>query len=422
MGYDCLQGVKGNATDARKKEPSVDEGIQITPGSIIFRAYGGKTVKWRRENVNLNVSLSCLKGRCRKNGITLDAISALNRTIDTEMKVPNYDEIKCEVKRIVETITKRMGVTNSIATGSSSAGIRIGLPIEADFLVETPEGVENLDQFHKRVQRAVAPVIRGKKSWRLLKTTKHGAGSCVILLYNDTTGVSFDLIPAVTGITKRGITRKEADRILSQYVDENIESSFTKLLKPNPDCEFDTGVLENKLLKNLNESKKSGFRVAKYLVQNDIYDGSRFQDEFEDKKLDHFGYETMLKSFYLRVIFLHLLIDTFGSPNFEKLGGGTLTLCLLDLLQQFSNMLIETRSKDHIIVKFEQPLVNYDRAPFKLVLSPAQVKIFHERTHFVIDTYLRCAKTNSFHRYRYLNYPNEHTSSTLTIAGRYSRY
>ena len=87
----------------------------------------------------------------------------------------------------------------------------------------------------------------------------------------------------------------------------------------------------HKLLNNLDESVRSGYRVAKYLIQNDVYDGSRFYDVFGDKELHLFGYEPLLKSSMLRLFFWHLLTETFDMPIFEELDGGSCQTFLLTL-------------------------------------------------------------------------------------------
>ena len=189
------------------------------------------------------------------------------------------------------------------------------------------------------------------------------------------------------------------------------KSTIIKLCSENRDIEQDTGILENQILQRLEEGKKSGYRIAKYLIQNDVVcNKGRFHNSFGNNFIHLFGYAPILKSFFLRILFLQLLITTLDTPMYDQLTDGTLTLCLLDMLEQLSKQLIETHAQENIaLIYIFHPLWNYGiTKPFLGFLSPYEVKLFHERIRYVIYTYLQNAQRQDVSRYNLLNYPSVH--------------
>ena len=109
------------------------------------------------------------------------------------------------------------------------------------------------------------------------------AGLCVILVYKNTIGVSFDIVPATVIDVKPDLMSqisKKAIRFLERYDIDVTKSTIIKLCSKGRDVEQDTGILENQILQRLEEGKKSGYRVAKYLIQNDICNEGRFYEMF----------------------------------------------------------------------------------------------------------------------------------------------
>ena len=101
--------------------------------------------------------------------------------------------------------------------------------------------------------------------------------------------------------------------------------------------ECDTGIIENRIIKQLPDDQKRAFRVAKYLIQFLITtpDGlHRETNENIDGKtlLKLYGRKSCIKSYLVRQCFIHLLIITHDKDVYSQLSDGFLVMCLIDLV------------------------------------------------------------------------------------------
>ena len=110
-----------------------------------------------------------------------------------------------------------------------------------------------------------------------------------------------------------------------RYVDRGDVYQLVRLQK------LDTGIIENNILKDLPTGVKQGFRIAKYLLQ---YCFKKWTTTRPLPKAS-FEYQPLVKSYLLRMCFLHLLIQTRCMENKEVLTGGVLALCLQVMLGRF---------------------------------------------------------------------------------------
>ena len=90
----------------------------------------------------------------------------------------------------------------------------------------------------------------------------------------------------------------------------------------------------------LPEEIKRPFRVVKFLLQNCfVSDEYLFEGKFDEKLCQElYGGKPILSSYYLRTIFLNLLLNIQGTEAQNKLKGGLLALCLFDMLRELEDV------------------------------------------------------------------------------------
>ena len=331
--------------------------------------YKGKSVYYNVELFLKFVNSQHPKWRERLNEFT----AALDKQVTIDSSNPNiqnvYEEIDIVVKRLanglIANIPELYNDLEVIPTGSQTSKVKVGLPHETDYLFKVPN--IDIDEF-RTVDRLEANRLSDQFShdiYRILGVNTiindsrlqiHGihrhrriSWVCVIMSAGDNAdskvGVSVDII-----LVKQYQPEKDKDKNNSidtisnqaqQYMkDENLcvclETDVYSLLDNNL---MDTGVLENTILNKLDDTTKQGYRVAKYLLQlihNNEYFGDTLKIVLLNCRIDDFlyGCKTNFKSYNLRCMFLHLITHIHKAPTLwaEQLNGGTLALCLLDLM------------------------------------------------------------------------------------------
>ena len=171
-----------------------------------------------------------------------------------------------------------------------------------------------------------------------------------------------DLLPVVTVSAGHHLasywgTRQEAKTYLGYGIDRAMEQG--QLVHLVTVAEIDTGIIENQLVKDLSEEKKVAFRVAKYLPQHFLAYRTNLCDE---EKARIYGYKSLVKSYALRICFLHLLFQTHGRPEADQLTEDVLVHCLLDMLA-----FCYGSAKGKIgAVRLNHPLITNERKQFVL--------------------------------------------------------
>ena len=110
--------------------------------------------------------------------------------------------------------------------------------------------------------------------------------------------------------------------------------------------ESDTGLIENDIVTYLPESKRQGFRVAKFLLQNYVdhhfgTDTSLNQSMrglmlHPSTHVKLYGFKKFVSSYTLRVLLFHLMQHIRANEAETLLNGGVLAVCLLDMLRECS--------------------------------------------------------------------------------------
>ena len=110
----------------------------------------------------------------------------------------------------------------------------------------------------------------------------------------------------------------------------------------------DTGLIEADIVSLLSEGQKRAFRVTKYLLQNCLH--SINDDRFPNLSVDDinrmYGPKPHMKSYYLRILLLHLVFSAHNHPHADELTDGCLAFCLLDILAKAQSALL---TSDHVL-------------------------------------------------------------------------
>ena len=136
--------------------------------------------------------------------------------------------------------------------------------------------------------------------------------------------------------------------------------------------ECDTGFIENTIMKQLPEDTKRAFRVAKFLVSHFLVSPAiPFRDIAtldEETRLRLYGREPWIPSYRLRVLFLDLLLQIHGTESEQRLKGGLLALCLIDMLiHSRKNLKLHDCMQSHPLIHGYQEFVPnmYPLTPLK---------------------------------------------------------
>ena len=327
------------------------------------------------------------------------------RTVDERVKIDtsdiNHRTVIEEVKSIVLKICKEVELRlpkkrNPLrfsywrSAGSSSANLRVGRPYELDVLVDA--GLANQSDFDDVILPIIKTVVRSMPNddfpdWCLEGVYEHGKGICFMFKQRKTVGVLVDVIP-VTVLAKsfaRSDISKSFERLITKYCTQEIDLSGYKLIGSYGMRAYDTGIMENQVLKALPLELKIALRVVKYLLQNRLAlpalcVGSNRYAKWITGKLptsEHlYGYVPAIRSYVMKCLFLHLISSTVGTEYEAKLTVPALTMCLLDMVMH--TLSIDTGHLNHLpMLKVvvdrgvrHRVLVPSDKEHIKLVNHP----------------------------------------------------
>ena len=323
---------------------------------------------------------------------------------------------------IIETLCHQINqripsiqIKNFILTGSATSGVMVGYPIEIDILLvhtghfyryNFKDLVDGLD---------VAP----NKKWTKVSVDEHMAGLCLTLRFADDDnddddeeiGVKIDFVPIHwVPISKANLqlTPQARNYLTKNHMTDFVQNNvYTLSCKSNK--EFDTGLIENEILKNLDDETKRGYRLAKYPLKFFVHQcdnlhrqptkqfcvpRSKFNCLSDEDSVKLFGYKEGIKSYFLRIVFLHLILQTQNTDLVDKLKGCRLTLCLLNMMQA----IVDTEtSKGSFCFEFSHPLLS--GATQRLWASKKVCRSIDS----VTDIFQHDASTQNFRRYKLLN-------------------
>ena len=185
-------------------------------------------------------------------------------------------------------------------------------------------------------------LLDGLEHWEILeiKEIEKIQGLCFVMKFKPegrethAIGVTADLVPAYP-ITSCDFSwefiREElnvhAKSVLPFSLEDYIDRGDVYMLIHHG--EIDTGIIENELIKQLPEGAKRGFRIAKFLMQN-VFPSDRMVYNQEPDILIY-GLKPMCRSYTVRRIFLHILIQCRKTHIFCEFTDGVLALMILDL-------------------------------------------------------------------------------------------
>ena len=271
-----------------------------------------------------------------------------------------YEGIDTIVHRLVEELGKVdpfFKYTKLRKTGSISSDVKVGLPHEADYVLELPknktlscgtkmDGQMLYDMINAITEEKNAELTMGLDHWVIygIKSHRHIEGICLIMECQSdsprfaTVGVTVDIVPVYVETETEETYNEKARAFLPYSLQEYAQREELYRLVNKDAC--DTGLIENAVMKGLPDDIKRPFRVVKFLLQNLVT--TRFISFKRDVIIEEdlcrnlYGYKPFLPSYQLRVIFLHLLLGIQGTEAEKELKGGLLALCLLDMLKQMS--------------------------------------------------------------------------------------
>ena len=168
------------------------------------------------------------------------------------------------------------------------------MPHEADYVLEIPkdkswphhESCRIFDDlmFLQRVSQITknqfGDISDGLGNWIIHGVHHHQriGGVCLFMQYSSSetsdqseVGVTVDLVPVIVKKTFGRIKcfNRNAEDYLPYSLQEYIEQGDIYMLI-NSDAECDTGIVENRIMKELPENQKRPFRIMKFFLQNTI--------------------------------------------------------------------------------------------------------------------------------------------------------
>ena len=411
-------------TEKRKVVPIV-LGVQhsVDTGAVKDISYEFDVSKWVCDTCDDETSDQC-KLMMQK----LDDVITIRR------EQPNHGEIYSQLEAIADNVCTELPKLQAnlekvlaIPTGSAYSDVKVGLPYELDFLLQIQLRSDNPSDFTMATFYALMSELREKqlilneqhKGWTLHGIQEHRVGACLVLTYDDEAssqrlGVTIDLVPAYRVTEKdleRFSLREETLTYLSHHcsLERTGKSDVYTLVSAIRDSTFDTGVLKNDILASMSAEQKRGFRVAKYLLQNGVcFDDAQYSKLLpRDVSLTLYGCRPVLKSFYVRICFLHLLLQLHKHDvTPQQLGGFRLALCVLDMFQTVFQTIHDEKIKDpSLMLSFVDPVIKDEHLQYKLMWAASRCQYFAMRIKRVTDAFLRYSKTCDISRYKLYNYP-----------------
>ena len=228
--------------------------------------------------------------------------------------------------------------------------IKYRLRKDSGFAEEHTKDVEWYEQyikdshFHRIVYNILSSntgqldkLLDGFNHWEILdiKELQKTRGLCFTMTCKtgeakgDVVGVTVDLIPVCVLTSCDVIVGEFTEQALSMVpfdLDEYIKRGDVYRLINRQD--IDTGIIENDLLKQLPEGVKRGFRITKFLV-NTIFRDVTPVNKIEDA--DIFGYTARIRSYTIRRILFHIVMQCHKTDSFTELTDGVLAMLILDM-------------------------------------------------------------------------------------------
>ena len=234
-------------------------------------------------------------------------------------------------------------------TGSVEAGVKVGYPHEADYLLDVPQNIKPLKANHARqILFKLTSLALSKDryfcdlpNWEYLGTTEYKGipGICINFQYShcdEKVGVKADLVLKHTvKSTESFHLLKKAVRFLGYGRSHYVKCEEVYRLVGKSEC--DTGIIENNILKNLTDDQKMAFIVGKYLLhflvtKNESVQRRNALNVDENTALALYGRKPCINSYLMRQCFIHLLICVHGTNMEGQLSNGFLVLAFLDLV------------------------------------------------------------------------------------------
>ena len=259
---------------------------------------------------------------------------------------------------------KRCSEITKLLTGSIKAGVKVDLPFEVDFLFALPhmiyEGFQRLSlyTFNKLVDEAIKEPDTLCQGWSITNVKLHRAGISLAMAYShgdrytQPMGVLVDIVPVYFHKNNEETCADWFDKAKRCIQDYGITDFRTfQLLMIN---DKDTGLIEGNIVSLLGEGEKRAFRVTKYLLQNSLH--SIQIDQFSNLSVDEinrmYGPKPHIKSYYVRILLLHLVFATHNHTPADELTDGCLVFCLLDILAKAQSAIL---TRDHVLY-FTHPI------------------------------------------------------------------
>ena len=316
------------------------------------------------KNLNYNVS-----DFLRLHRQPLDNVDEFVDLLDANIHIdPNdqryshiYQGIDVIVKRVVSELSKsNPSFVNAKLrqTGSSTSGVKVGLPHESDYVLNTPTAcLSDRRSFFTQVKRVVTSkaleLTVGLNGYWIIHGVEHHwrtGGVCLVMQscvspnnpFSDEVGVSVDIVPTTFAETQFESLNEKAETFLQKSLDEFDAQGllYSVFAYPGPGCKkrLDTGFIENDLMRELSSDTIKAYRVTKFLLQTMCKSSSTPIGTIgtlnEERLRRLYGYKPLVSSYAIRILFIQLLIHVHGTEAEKRLKGGLLVICLLDMLKQ----------------------------------------------------------------------------------------
>lgn len=259
-----------------------------------------------------------------------------------------FKSVTTEVKAIVEQIGKGMNM-ELVFAGSSFEGLNIGYPFEFDIQLAVKEKfsfhkVQNVIEVIDSLKRKLTPVMLQEHlfemlskvlantelpqgwSWFKNSTTEalhtHLKGFTVALEFKkgntiESTGILLDLIPCIK-LPWEFVQQNFEMSMPTDEIGESMKNSFYAVYQRKSTWRISTSVIENSILKEVDDSMKLGLRVAKYFVHTFVVEETPRFGSLTYGRL--YGLTSLVASFFLKNTFLKAYLDLEKKNDKSMLG------------------------------------------------------------------------------------------------------
>ena len=264
-----------------------------------------------------------------------------------------YNKLYEDITIIIKTMCQWFGEqhemfadTECVLTGSVLSRVKLGKLDEIDFIMKLNKK-EQTSVFQEVFYRLTThlrdnhaekeKLTNGFTNWSIkeFRNIIKICGVCIILRHENDDGkdelITVDLVPAYQVIISPEmyieLLTNEAQLFLKLFggYDEFKEDFYSLLTGHEP---IDTGLIENKILRALPNILTQRFRMAKCM----LYEFEREADNEVKSRSRNNSPKPTLKSYWLRIIFLHFLVKTFPSKLCETWDDTACFLCLMEMM------------------------------------------------------------------------------------------